>query len=244
MITALQSPIQQAEAILNSAYLSLEQVRLHSRCPKALAPGNMPTELILERAIRQAIAVHNEALLENVSTPDIDLLMQVIRDELIRLDGTIVVDRQLDSLLEQSRRMLKALLESEHAKSIGGETIIGIEHDVSGFIGSDLPPVRGRADLVSHTAHGVVVTNYRILESEAVDNIVEDHVGELHLIGALIAGSVDEHARLAGLRLVTISNESAPQVHRHHIPLDESRLRAMIDLVRSSWRSILDQHTT
>jgi len=256
MNTASESPIHQAEAILGSPYLSLDQVRWHHpRHPRhhhhesTRRDQNSP-ELVLESGVRQAIAVHNEAMLEHVPTPEVDVLMQVVRDRLVphfqmlkRGDSS-----DLDGLLHAAQRMLEAYVQSDHAVPGDHETIIGIEHDVTGFIGNGLPPVLGRADLVTRTPCGVLVTNYRVIDSSDSEQIIAEYSDELHLIGALVAGSVDEHARLAGLRLVTLTNGMHPQtktqkqikIQLHRITLDESRLQSMIELVKSSWQRIID----
>ena len=246
MITANQSPIQQAEALLGSPYLSLDLVKLYRSDPTPLADRLQPrTKAVLQVGLRQAIAVHNEALLEHVPTPDVDHLKQMIRDHLMPTGDNDSFDAsQLDDVVKQAGRMLQSFLDSDHARLPDGHHIVGIEHDVNGFIGSDLPPVHGRADLVTVASHGVVVTNYRIAEPTDIEQAVDEYADELQLLGALVAGSVDDHSRLAGLRLVIITMNAAPQVHQHHIPIDESRLQATIELVKSTWQSIVNHHVS
>jgi hypothetical protein len=112
MITATQSPIQQAENLLGSPYLSLDLVHLYRSDPQSFADRLQPqTSAVLQAGLRQAIAVHNEALLENVPTPDVDLLGQVIRDNLMPTGDNDAFDVvQLDHVLERAASMLEAFL--------------------------------------------------------------------------------------------------------------------------------------
>lgn len=174
---------------------------------------------VLEPGIRQAIAVHNEALLENLPTPPVDRLLEVVREHLASPATTLNAQENEShrDLLHSARCMIEAFLASAHAKLSPGHQIVGIEQRVAGLLGEGLPPDARCADLVTLGSQGVFITNYRLLDPTRRRQSIREHAKVLSQVGPLIAATVDPHARLAGLRLVTITHGQVPVVDMHRL---------------------------
>ncbi len=235
-----------AQSITDRPYLSWSQAQRYQMCPLSYAfqyvdqadPEFTPSALVFGGAFHSAVSMHNEAQLEGVETPAVNQLMELFRDDMEPVTAPIKFNKteDMESLMDLGRRMLVAFFESDLSKPEG--TVVMIEDSVAGSIDDELPDISGKVDLVTLTAEGTVITDYKTTRSSWSETKPEEQAGQLRLYGELLKGRFDSEIGVAKLQFITISKAKTPKVAKHVVEMDDQKLEATRDQLREVWKGI------
>ena len=246
MISSAPTVSELAKSITDRPYLSWSQCQSYQFCPQKfcfqyveqIEPEFTPSTLCFGSAIHSAISLHHEAQLEGIATPQVDKLLNLVRDDLEPTTAPIRYNKNEDQdmLLELAERMLLAFFKSDHAVAQG--KLLCIEEGVSGSVDQELPDITGYIDLVTITDAGLIVTDYKTTRSAWSAAKAEENAAQLRLYGELLKMRFDDELAIAKLQFVTITKAKSPKVVAHTVASSDEKLKATVDQIREVWKGI------
>jgi hypothetical protein len=248
---SIRPPNRLAQGITGRPYLSHSQLSLLRSCPRKFAfryvekaPVDfVASSLLFGGAIHHSLELHYRARLEGLSvTPQ--ALLSAFADGWNRQhrdagDGVPIryskgEDRAtLDAL---AHRLIDSFLASPISSPRG--QILGVEEELGIVLDPELPDVVARVDLVTRTADGLHVVDFKTSRSRWTDQKAVELADQLVLYGVTVE-RMRRHLDLpVKLHFAVLTKARTPVVQVLDIPADAGRMAAMRQNIAQLWQAI------
>lgn len=220
-------------------HISHSRVSEFLRCPKKyhfhyrlrIPPAFMPSALIFGIAVHEAIALYQQRRLEGSRTSEEDMLETFCRrwdsEELPVRYGK---NEDEKSLFEKAEGIVRAYLEDPCE---AGEPL-AVEEKINVRLRKDLPPLRGRIDLLERTGEGdAVLTDFKTASSRRSQD-----PGQLVLYREALRLLGYPGAGKARLRCVVLLKTKKPGVEVQQLEAGTGELEKLMSLYRETWEAI------
>lgn len=244
------SPNEIAQAITGRPYLSYSEIRTFQQCPlkhkfqyiDKAEPEQLSAAMLLGSGVHAAVEQYFQAMLSGLPLPSVDQLMQSYRAcwdrEASRAPVQYAKGQDATTVAEMAKRMIEAFLESPLAQP--QDQIIGIEETFYVPLGSDLPDLAGRVDMITYDADKgeLIITDFKTARSIWSQDNAEEQAEQLLLYARGCEPIArDLEARIV-LRFIVVTKTKQPKVDAISIEYDTSRLARSRAIIRQVFKAI------
>ena len=244
-------PNRLAEQITGRSYLSHSQLSMMRSCPRKFAfnyvehaPKDFtPSSLLFGGSIHTALELYYRCWLEGLAVTH-EALLSAYHDSWRRQNeqsGDDVpvrfnVGEDDDKLHVLADRMLKAFAASPLATPKG--IILGIEEELRVVLDPTLPDVLAKVDLVTQTADGLHVVDFKTSKSRWNEHKAAESGDQLVLYGVTVSRMSQSLGVPVKLHFAILTKHKTPLVQILPVPTDTNRVAAMKDGVAEVWAAI------
>lgn len=242
-------------AITGRDYLSHSQVTTFQMCPlrwwfqyvAQLPREHLSASLVFGQAIHAAIEAHHQFLLAgDAEMSTLENLLRAYDDAwALNTRGPIVYGKNEDaaSLSDKAAGMLSAFLDDEVSRPSG--EIIAIEEEMRSTIGTGIPDLLARLDLLYLSDDAVVIRDFKTSRCMWDENKVAEAAGQLILYAALarpITEALTDDGIPIRLEFVVLTKTKVPRIQTLTVSMDIDALARTKAVIRQVWRAMARGH--
>ena len=242
-------------SITGRDYLSHSQVTTFQMCPlrwwfhyvAQLPREHLSAGLVFGQAIHAAIEAHHQFLL--TGDAEMSTLENLLRayDEAWALNtsGPIAYGKDEDaaSLRDKAAGMLSAFLDDKVSRPAG--EIIAIEEQMRSTIGTGIPDLLARLDLLFVSDNAVVIRDFKTSRCLWDDQKVAEATGQLLLYAALarpITEALTDDGIPIRLEFVVLTKTKVPRIQTLTVRMDVDALARTKAVIRQVWQAMARGH--